>query len=219
MIGRDLAEAKRREEKLLSESDPFSEEAATLEDLIAAKRVALETSQEQLAAWRSESGWLKELDTAFGRTGVQSFALEGVLGELQVMPGKIRRGVGAKVAFACLSHAKRPVQRRTAVFLEQLTSGTTLMLSASRPATATGRKEAAAVERITKTVYVRTGPGPADAVRERSVRQLSGGERRRVALALALGFADLISARSRLRCNLLVLDEVSSPDRNRRHTI
>lgn len=65
------------------------------------------------------------------------------------------------------------------------------------------------MERITKTVYVRTGPGATHTVRERSVRQLSGGERRRVALALALGFADLISARSRLRCNLLVLDEVS----------
>ena len=39
-------------------------------------------------------------------------------------------------------------------------------------------------------------------------RQLSGGERRRIALALLLGFADLISARGRLRCNLIVLDEV-----------
>ena len=43
---------------------------------------------------------------------------------------------------------------------------------------------------------------------QRSVRQLSGGERRRVALALALGFAELASARTGLRCNLLVLDEV-----------
>lgn len=39
-------------------------------------------------------------------------------------------------------------------------------------------------------------------------RQLSGGERRRIALALLLGFADLISARGRLQCNLIVLDEV-----------
>ena len=43
---------------------------------------------------------------------------------------------------------------------------------------------------------------------QRTVRQLSGGERRRVALALALGFAELASARTGLRCNLLVLDEV-----------
>jgi ABC-type Mn2+/Zn2+ transport system ATPase subunit len=40
------------------------------------------------------------------------------------------------------------------------------------------------------------------------VRQLSGGERRRVALALALGFGDLVAQRGRLRCNLVVLDEV-----------
>ena len=45
-------------------------------------------------------------------------------------------------------------------------------------------------------------------LKERSIRQLSGGERRRVALALALGFADLVSGRGRLRCNLIVLDEV-----------
>ncbi len=43
----------------------------------------------------------------------------------------------------------------------------------------------------------------------RQLTQLSGGERRRVALALALGFAALVRDRGRLRCNLLVLDEVS----------
>ena len=32
----------------------------------------------------AEATWLAELDTAFSRTGIQSFAIEGVLGELQV---------------------------------------------------------------------------------------------------------------------------------------
>ena len=54
----------------------------------------------------------------------------------------------------------------------------------------------------------RLGAGSGEVV-QRTVKQLSGGERRRVALALALGFADLVSARTGLRCNLLVLDEVS----------
>lgn len=46
---------------------------------------------------------------------------------------------------------------------------------------------------------------------ERSVRQLSGGERRRIALALALGFAELTAHRGHLRSNLIVLDEVDVP--------
>ena len=104
------------------------------------------------------------------------------------------------------------VQKRSGHFLEQLSSGTSLVLSASRPPAGAKGKDAAApaVERITKTVLVRPGAGAGAAARERSVRQLSGGERRRVALALALGFADLVAARARLRCNLLVLDEVGA---------
>ncbi len=54
---------------------------------------------------------------------------------------------------------------------------------------------------------------------QRSVRQLSGGERRRVALALALGFADLASARTGLRCNLLVLDEVGTSLEQKRNEL
>lgn len=40
------------------------------------------------------------------------------------------------------------------------------------------------------------------------MQQLSGGERRRIALALALGFAELTASRGHLRSNLIVLDEV-----------
>lgn len=46
-------------------------------------------------------------------------------------------------------------------------------------------------------VHVRQ-PGSLE-LRPRSVRQLSGGERRRVALALALGFSELAAQRGRLR--------------------
>lgn len=41
-------------------------------------------------------------------------------------------------------------------------------------------------------------PGSGE-LRQRSVKQLSGGERRRVALALALGFSELAAQRGRLR--------------------
>ncbi len=87
--------------------------------------------------------------------------------------------------------------------------GFALSLSASRTASRGG---AAALERISKTVHLRAGKE--GELKERSLRQLSGGERRRVALALALGFAQLVSARGRLRCNMLVLDEVRDPRQN-----
>lgn len=90
-------------------------------------------------------------------------------------------------------------QNRTAEFLAQL-SNMTLTLSASRPSS-TGKDE---TERITKTVLEsRNGK-----IEEASVDRLSGGERKRVAIALQLAFAALASDRSRMTSNLLVLDEV-----------
>jgi hypothetical protein len=46
-------------------------------------------------------------------------------------------------------------QKRASYFLEQLSSGMTLTLAASRSAGGAKGKEGAAVERITKTVHVR----------------------------------------------------------------
>ena len=64
----------------------------------------------------------------------------------------------------------------------------------------------ASAEKIEKIVHA---PGGADGARaRRSLRQLSGGERRRAALALALAHADLAASRGGVHCDLLVLDEV-----------
>lgn len=49
---------------------------------------------------------------------------------------------------------------------------------------------------------------PGGEERVRTLMQLSGGERRRIALALCLAFADLVRQHGRLSCNVLVLDEV-----------
>ena len=57
-----------------------------------------------------------------------------------------------------------------------------------------------------QVVKVRSG----DQLLVRGLSQLSGGERRRVAVALALGFAELLRCRGRLSSNLLILDEVSA---------
>ncbi len=43
---------------------------------------------------------------------------------------------------------------------------------------------------------------------QRDLLQLSSGEQRRIALALTLGFAELIAQRGQVSSNLLVVDEV-----------
>ncbi|KAL0033719.1 hypothetical protein WJX77_002381 [Trebouxia sp. C0004] len=154
--------------------NPYSAEFSRLGQLQAESQEALDLLNAQKADLQQQVCLWGEVDRGFGRTGVQSFALEGVLGELQEL---------------------------TSRYLEQLSSGTTLTLAAFRPGSKSG---AAEIERITKRVHVRSEGG----LKERSIRQLSGGERRRVALALALGFADLIAGRGQLRCNFIVLDEV-----------
>jgi hypothetical protein len=117
-----------------------------------------------------------------------------------------------------------PTMFRTAFYLEQLSETMQLELSSTKPSAAkirTTRAQLAAAdgssvkrggkaasssedsrEEISKIVLARVNGQNLP----RSLAQLSGGERRRVALALALGFADLIRTRGRLSSNLLVLD-------------
>lgn len=49
---------------------------------------------------------------------------------------------------------------------------------------------------------------PNNIQKSRSLEQLSSGEYRKLAIALAFSFADVTSRRGRLRCNLMILDEV-----------
>ena len=64
---------------------------------------------------------------------------------------------------------------------------------------------ASAAERIERVIHARRPDG---SLISRTLRQLSGGERRRAALALALAYADLASERCGVACDTLVLDEV-----------
>ena len=59
-------------------------------------------------------------------------------------------------------------------------------------------------DRILRRAYIRNNKGTFS---ERPMSSLSGGQWRRCALALTLGFADLVARRGRMRSSLLVLDE------------
>ena len=61
------------------------------------------------------------------------------------------------------------------------------------------------LEKIVKSVMVRSADGK---YRERGLSQLSGGQWRRVSMALDLAFAEIIRRKGTLRCNLIVMDEV-----------
>jgi DNA repair exonuclease SbcCD ATPase subunit len=60
-------------------------------------------------------------------------------------------------------------------------------------------------DKIVKTVSVRAADGE---FKERSLSQLSGGQWRRVSMALDFAFAEVVRRRGTLRSNLIVMDEV-----------
>lgn len=63
----------------------------------------------------------------------------------------------------------------------------------------------AETEKIVKNVLVRSTDGE---LRERGLSQLSGGQWRRVSMALDLAYAEIVRRRGLLRSNLMVMDEV-----------
>ena len=206
-----------------AEPNPIAAERARLATLMAEAAEALDAVGERGGVLRAQAEMLGHLDAAFGRTGVQSFALEGILGELQVpvhaalnacmrLPCHLHQGHARTASChlavrACLQnvvcsaalnrmrslrllqqHAhlcchvegsqadgqKKGLsvlkQERTQHYLEQLCSGFSLQLSASRPA---ATDPATAVERITKRVLVRMRDSDGGHVqRERSLRCL-----------------------------------------------
>ena len=96
-----------RGEALRASQNPFTGEAARLAQLAAGEAAAAGAAGAAAAAAARRAGALGEVDAAFGRTGAQSFALEGVLGELQARHSAHDpvwlRGAGAGVASCDLS--------------------------------------------------------------------------------------------------------------------
>lgn len=69
---------------ITKEENPHAREAGVLEELKQSEEQNVARVSSEIETWTVQSSQLKELDSAFGRGGIQSFALEGILGELQV---------------------------------------------------------------------------------------------------------------------------------------
>ena len=86
LVGRQFIQAKQSLEFIQSEANPYLREAELLQGMTKTEDQASVTIRSEAVKWTNKASLLKELDVAFGRGGIQSFALEGVLGELQVRP-------------------------------------------------------------------------------------------------------------------------------------
>ena len=100
-----------------------------------------------------------------------------------------------------LESALGDLQQIASQYLAVLSPEISLEFSPSQSRTKGKAEHIGALERIEKRVYISGSP--------RSLKQLSGGERRRVALALALAFTEFAAMRGKMRSDLLVLDEVT----------
>ncbi|KAK9809017.1 hypothetical protein WJX72_007974 [[Myrmecia] bisecta] len=143
-------------------------------DLQAAQAKRREAADQKEAKVQEQRAF-KLLVEAFQPSGIPSFVLEQVLGELE---------------------------QCTAGYLQQLSSGMTLELRATKTRAKASDGEMAVIDRV---VYVQTA---GHTRQQRTLVLLSSGEQRRIALALTLGFAKLIQMRGKISSNLIVVDEV-----------
>ncbi|KAF5832983.1 hypothetical protein DUNSADRAFT_10970 [Dunaliella salina] len=160
------------------EGNPHKGQLEMLREQLVQSESVLEECASQLSSLEQRYAALDEANKALGGAGVQSYVLEGVLGHLQTL---------------------------AAYYMQQLANNMVLELSATKAKASSKGDGEDSMEKIDKVVKYRT---PSGENRIRSLFQLSGGERRRVALALCLAFADLVKQYGRLSCNVLVLDEV-----------
>ncbi|CAI5936410.1 unnamed protein product [Closterium sp. NIES-65] len=215
-----------------AEGNPHDGERRRLVEMLGEARGEVEAVEGEVDAGEAQLGVMKQVDAAFGLAGVQSFVLEGALWELDA---HVARYLAALSGGALLLHLSPTRAAATATKAARgkktkKASGTgkSRVADSSTDSEASsdsggsergeGDEEGAAeeagngsggegqvLERIDKSVRVRLASGE---LVPRALRQLSGGERRRVALALALAFAELAAERSGVRYDLLVLDEV-----------
>lgn len=186
-------------DELLKRANPHELQQSDLRSTVSAAQQRADGVRAEIAVLEADRACLKEVDEAFGRKGVPSFALEAVLKQLEAYTAQHLEALSDGMVLQLNATSRRAADKRK--------SASTAAAAEKKAAAAAAAAAADGVEQIEKVVFVRESTGGGQ--RERSVYQLSGGERRRVAVALSLGFAGLVRDRGRLACNLLVLDEVA----------
>ena len=192
----------RKIDSRMTQQNPHTMEVESLQQQVDSETADLNLKRLEAEQSELELNTFKRGDVAFGQKGIQSYLFEGALGELS---------------------------ERTGVYMESLTGGAiTMELKISGTSAVSPKKKktadadtndedaedtdlndslasGASAEKIERVIHAHLGDGSRVG---RSLRQLSGGERRRCALALALAHADLSMSRGGVTCDLLVLDEV-----------
>ena len=186
-------------------SNPHTSALEELDAQLAGESESLGARIESLNGAKELLGVAQAADTAFSTKGIQSYLFEGALGDLSARVGQYMDALtgGAltlelRPAGAAFTGDDNDVVQSD-VDADETATRKTKSKSAKAPASAS------AAERIERVIHARRPDGSLIA---RSLRQLSGGERRRAALALALAYADLASERCGVACDALVLDEV-----------
>ena len=180
-------------------ANPHEREVASLESQVESESAEVKVRQAEVAKAENALATAQRADSAFGTRGIQSYLFEGALGELSARVGNYMDALtGGALAMELRPAAAGdvPATRRKRRSKKD---------EDESEAASTAEPSSAAAEKIEKVIFARSHDGERV---QRSLRQLSGGERRRAALALALAHADLASARGGVGCDLLVLDEV-----------
>lgn len=166
------------EEDMLHPTCPTSSEMQRLQERLAEESQRLQAAQAAVDRFKQNNRESAALCETFGRAGVQSYVLDEALARLQ---------------------------DRAADILEKLSNGALeLLLSATSEAKSGPKKESRVLQRVSREIRVQLANGQ---MAVRSIQQCSGGERRRVALALELAYAELVAERCGVKIEMLVLDE------------
>lgn len=165
---------------IATEKNPYEEAVRRQQKDINRESALVQKREKENAELSDGINVMKALDVAFGPRGVPSFVLEEGLTWLE---------------------------KATDKYLHLLSAGELLLqIRAFSDYKSSYRADGENKEVISKKIFVRNPNS--SALRERSLRQLSGGQRRRCSLAFALAFADLAHERAGFQSSLLVLDEI-----------